>query len=222
MIPSTLQGIALFLVFVAPGLLYEQAIERSLGYWRTNLADRVLRFFIESVVLQAVACPATYELWHRYWKGGFDPKRVDGLLYVAVLGYVIAPIVFGLAVGYGVRRNPDAGWVRPVFGLDPAPRAWDYLFSSAPRGYIRMRLKADKRWIAGVFSVTDSAAGRQGYASSTPDHEDIYLPMQLHCDNATGELELDHKGSPIPIHWGVLVLRADVDVIESQPWPQVP
>ena len=217
MIPSTLEGAALLLAFVAPGLLYEQGVERSLGYWRTSLPDRVLRFFIESVLLQTVAAPAAYGVWHRYVRGGFDPPKADLLLYITLLGYVLVPVGLGLVVGSGVRRHPDAWWVRPVFGLDPAPRAWDYLFSSTPTGYIRARLKNDQRWVAGVFAVT-SVGSRGGYASSTPEREDIYLPLQLKCDNTTGELELDPSGSPITLQWGILISRADVDVIESQPW----
>lgn len=37
MIPTTLGSLAIALAFVAPGLLYEPGMERSLGYWRTNL-----------------------------------------------------------------------------------------------------------------------------------------------------------------------------------------
>lgn len=37
--PSTLDGLLIALLFVAPGLQFELGIERQVGYWRTRLSD---------------------------------------------------------------------------------------------------------------------------------------------------------------------------------------
>lgn len=217
MIPTTFSSLVIAVAFVAPGLLYEQGIERSLGYWRTSLPDRVLRFFCESLILQGVATPVTFLLWSSYFRSGFDRTRVNWVLYGAALGYVVVPLVLGYLVGWGVKRHPEAAWVGPLFGRDPAPRAWDYLFASSPRGYVRARLKLDGHWVAGTFAA-DSVSGRGGYASSVVGTDDLYLPTQVRCNNQTGELTLDEEGSPMPMRWGLIICRADVDVIEFQDW----
>lgn len=57
---DTFQGLAIGLGFLVPGILYELGIERVVGFWRTSLADRLFRFFAESVVLQVIAAPISY------------------------------------------------------------------------------------------------------------------------------------------------------------------
>lgn len=218
MIPSTLAGLAITLAFLAPGLLYEQGIERSLGYWRTSLADRVLRFFIESVLLQALVSPISFLVWDRYLRSGLDaPHEVNFVLYAALIGYLALPFLLGLGVGAGARSNPAAWWVVPAVGRDPAPRAWDYLFSSRPTGYVRARMKKDGRWVAGVYAL-DERTGRIGYASSVSGADDLYIPVELTCDPVTAELALDAEGRPRRLDWGLLLRRDDIDLIEFQEW----
>ncbi len=59
--PSSLEALLVAVLFVAPGLMYELGIEVQVGYWRTSLADRALRFFVQSVLLHAALLPLS--LW---------------------------------------------------------------------------------------------------------------------------------------------------------------
>ena len=159
--PTTLDGLVVALLFVAPGLHFELGIERQVGYWRTNLSDRLLRFFIWSVAFQALAAPVTYWVWDRYLRD--DPAiRFDGALWGVLLAYVVVPLALGLSVGYAVRRQ--RAWTRWVVGKDPAPTAWDWLWSREVHGsaYVRVKLKSGG-WAAAVVG-----AQAVGFASSHP------------------------------------------------------
>lgn len=177
----------------------------------------MLRFFIESLILQAAAAPVTFLLWSAYFRGGFEKPRVYWVLYVATLGYILIPLGLGYLVGG--RQNTLArnlGWT--AFRQRFAAESVGLPLLLLAQGYVRARLKKDGHWVAGTFAL-DTQSGRRGYASSVADADDLYLPLQLRCDNQTGLRILDDEGSPIPIRWGLLICRTDLDVLEFQDWP---
>jgi hypothetical protein len=220
---DTVQGLVIGLGFLVPGIVFELGIERVVGYWRTSLADRLFRFFAESVIFQAIAAPLTYlvlrhyavlpsgrhsTLWgqatHRY-------GHLPWLAWLAGVGYVLVPFVLGFGAGSLVRAVPD-GWLsRVLVGRDLPPRAWDYLFSRHPAGIVRARMK-DGHWVAGLFTSTEDDA-RIGYASSFPAAEDLYLPIRVEIDPGTGEVRTD-GGRPVTLPWALLLRRDDVDLLE--------
>lgn len=208
--PSTLEALAIALAFLAPGLSFEQGIERRVGYWRTNLADRTLRFFLISTLLQVLFFPFTFSVWATEFRGvdWSTMSTPPWIAWIAMLAYIIVPFLAGTYVGH--RAAHGDGWVRFVVGSSPAPRAWDELFcGQRGHGYIRARFKSDHRWVAGVW----------GYASSFPNSEDLLLSYQLECDPVSGELVLDDDGSPRPVQWALLIQREDVDDLQFQPFP---
>lgn len=197
-------------ISLPPGLQFELGIERQVGYWRTRLSDRMLRFFIWSVVLQTVAAPLTVWVWETYASTSVDDVNVDLRLWIILLLYVFVPLALGLVVGRAMRRGRR--WPRWIVGIDPAPTAWDWLWSGEVYGeaYVRVKLKAGG-WAAGFWG-----AQAQGFAASYPAPQDIFLPMQLQTDQRTGEIIVDEDGRPKRQQWGLLIRWDEVDLLEFQ------
>jgi hypothetical protein len=200
------------LLFVAPGMFFEQGVERCLTYWRTNLRDRVIRFIMWSVVVQVLLSPVSYALWT--WRLAQDPA-VPGWSYflvaavVVLLGLIIGPFAAGWALGSRASANPDDRFVRWLLGRDLAPRTWDHYFRSRHTpAWVRVRLRSGE-WIAGSWC----------YASSYPEVEDVALDL-IRCDPKTGEIASTSDGAgpqvPIPLGWQALVTREQVDLIVWQ------
>ena len=82
---------------------------------------------------------------------------VPGWFWLIPVVYVTTPIVGGTLAGLSVNRWPTIS--RIVAGRDPAPRAWDFLFAGNPVGVIRVRLRANDRWVGGWFGEHSYAAG---------------------------------------------------------------
>ncbi len=213
--PTTAEALLVTLLFIAPGLLFELGIEREIGYWRTGIADRTLRFFATSTVFHTLAAPATFALWRAYLVDDQVLARVGALpwpLWGALFGYLIAP----LALGTLVARRAQAGsrWVWPIIGRDPAPKAWDSVFGQPGRHrYVRAKL-AEGGWVGGLWTTPEGAPG--AYASSFPHGEDLYLPLQVDVDPRTGAVLLDAHGRPQVRQWGLLIERSKVELIEVQ------
>lgn len=220
---DTLQGLVVGLGFLVPGIVFELGIERVVGYWRTSLADRVFRFFAESVALQAIAAPVTYVVLRHYGvlpfkaSATFWPQLTDRYSHVpwfawlAAVAYVLVPFLLGFGAGSLVRLSPDGVLARVLVGRDLPPRAWDYLFSLHPAGVVRARMK-DGHWVAGLYGRTEDER-RAGYASSYPASEDLYLSTRIEIDPMTGEVAT-RDGRPITLPWALLLRREDVDVLE--------
>src|SRR4051812_48881651 len=108
--PDTLQGLAIGLAFLIPGVAYELGIERLVGYWRTSLADRVLRFFLVSSILQAAFAPLTFAFWH------------------ARLNVTLAKHeTYAHAIGARYDHFPYIGWVAVLHGGGAGPVARERL-----------------------------------------------------------------------------------------------
>lgn len=211
--PSTLDGLLVALLFIAPGLQFELGIERQVSYWRTKLSDRVLRFFIWSVVLQALAAPLTAWVWETYGSTSVDEVNFDGTLWFILLMYVFVPLGLGLIVGRAARRETWlTGWTRWIVGRDLAPTAWDWLWSREVHGdaYVRIKLKS------GGWACAYVGAQQRGYASSFPAPQDVFLPLQVHVDQQSGEIVVDEEGRPRPKEWGLLIEWKEVDLLEFQ------
>jgi Family of unknown function (DUF6338) len=219
---DTIQSLAVGLGFLVPGIVYELGIERVVGYWRTGFADRLLRFFAESVVLQVIAAPLTYAVVRHYMPSTNTKatlwtqivqryEHVPWLAWLAVIGYVSIPFALGFGAGQLVRNAPDRWLARILVGRDLPPRSWDYLFSRRPAGLVRARMK-DGHWVAGLYAASEDGTP-SGYASSFPASEDLYLPSRVDIDPATGAVRTEEE-RPILLPWALHLRRDDVDVLE--------
>lgn len=225
--PDTIQAFGVFLLAVLPGALYVWSFERVVGRWGIGLSDRLLRFAAASAVFLAVFAWPLYELRSEYQHHavtGPDGRTVfvnriaDGndlpwWLFLLPLVYIGLPIAAGTAVGLGVAsRSPRWRRVgRVLAGRDPAPRAWDYLFSSRPAAVVRMRLKGDSGWIGGFYGIDSYAAGYP------EEPQDVYLEETYAMDQGDGTFLLSENGSLEKLGSGLLIRWDEVLFLEVFP-----
>lgn len=222
--PETLEALGVFLLAVLPGALYVWSFERVVGRWGIGLSDRLLRFAAASTIFLALFAWPLYELRSEYVHHaivGPDGKRTfvnriaDGddlprWLFTLPVLYVALPIVAGTAVGLSVAsRSPKWRRVgRVLAGRDPAPRAWDYLFSLRPAAAVRMMLKDDGGWLGGFY-------GEDSYAAGYPEEpQDVYLERTYAMNQDDGTFVADDAGHPVELGSGLLVRWDEVRFME--------
>jgi hypothetical protein len=195
-------------VALLPGALYVWSYERIVGRWGIGLADRLLRFFGVSVIFHAVAAPATYRIWHDYLgTNALRPKELlPWWLWLVALLYVAVPSVLGTVVGSATKKGQD--WPKLLTGATPAPRAWDFLFSGEPKGWILLRLKSG-RWVGGAY--------RDGsYIAAYPEPADLFLSAEAVVDQQTEDFVRDAQtGEPVETGFGLLVRWDEVEYLEA-------
>ncbi|OBH18485.1 DUF6338 family protein [Mycolicibacter sinensis] len=215
--PSTFQALAVALLALLPGALYELAREQRSGRWGLRGADQVFGLLAFSVVFQVAIAPLTYWLYARYVvTGHFRVGRpVSGWLWALLCAYLVVPFVFGrfTALGHRYRSGQLAStWERAVVRLvnlytdaAPAPRAWDYLFSDRSRkGWIILHLKDGSR-VGGAWNGS--------YAAGYPDDQDLYLSRQVAL-TADGRFRLGDDGQPHRRESGLLIRWNEVQYLD--------
>jgi len=200
--PETFESLAVIALALLPGALYVWSFERLVGRWGISLADRALRFVGGSAIFHAAFLPVSFSLWATYVRSGEIDRfnRLPRVIWVPVLFYVAIPIAIGSLAGVGTRRGWR--WTKLLTGPDPAPRAWDYLFSNHPDGWILLRLKTGT-WLGGAYARQD---GRRSYASGYPEAGELFIAEAASVDPETGEFEYANGevvllGSSILIRW---------------------
>jgi hypothetical protein len=197
MLPSSVTALAIVLIAILPGAVYTWAFEREAGAYGVTFADRTLRFLAASVILHLLLAWPEYVLYRLALRGhgevlaGQFAALWAGFLLLAAIPAVAGTIIGGLYA----TRDTRQGWsrvrsrlseerekklLRIIAGRDPAPRAWDDLFSGRPSCYLRVRTTSEQ-WLAGRFAA-DSYAG--GY----PNEQDVLLEEAYEMDDETGEL----------------------------------
>src|SRR5205823_1355353 len=144
--------------------------------------DRALRFVGVSAVIWTIYLPLGYLVWEKHVHDRIGPHPIGWLqshaasgdafawwLYFLPALYFFTPVVAGTLVGRGVQSNHAAAKrAALVFaGRDPAPRAWDALFSRRPYALVRALMK-DEEWVGGLFA-------RNSYAAGFPNAPDLLL-----------------------------------------------
>ncbi len=175
--PGTLEAALVLIGAVLPGALHAWAFEREAGNWGVGLADRVLRFVGMTAVYQMAFAFPLYLIWSALTRLAFvrgfaefqdlvaAGVSLPGWVWVVPVCYVVIPLIFGTLAGFSVHRWQLVS--RILVGRDPAPRAWDHLFSTGPWGVIRARLK-DDTWVGGLFA-------KDSYAAGYPEPPDLFL-----------------------------------------------
>jgi hypothetical protein len=195
--PSTWAALGIILVAVLPGAIYIWGFERQAGSYGITFADRTLRFLASSVALHMLLAWPEYAVFraaidghHRLLAGQF------ALLWLGVVLLLSVPAATGTVIGglYATRASRTSWrrlrrWLDPareqrllqlMLGRDPAPRAWDSLFSERPSCYLRVRT-TDDRWLAGRFAD-------RSYAAGYPSEPDLLLEEAFRVDQKTGVL----------------------------------
>lgn len=210
MIVQTFASLGVFLVALLPGALYIWGFERYVGLWGIRLSDRLIRFVGVSAVFHVAFLPVTYNFWDQYIRSGsLGEGRAIWAVWPLCLGYVILPLAVGTVIGRGTLSG--ARWAEIFTGLDPAPRAWDYLFGYRPDGWIRLRLKSGI-WIGGAYAVTSD--GRRSYAAGYPEPQDLLLVQTAEVDPASGRFLFDDDGSIKLRESSVLIRWDEVEYLE--------
>jgi hypothetical protein len=195
--PDSLLALGILLVAVLPGAIYTWAFEREAGLYGVTLADRMLRFVAGSTVMHLILAWPEY-LIYRFAIEGRDQILAGqfAALWIGLLVLAALPAAAGTILGElyatrtsrlgwrGLRRwltaNQERRLLRILLGRDPAPRAWDDLFSEQLQCYLRVRTTSD-RWLAGKF-----AGG--SYAGGYPNEPDLLLEEAYAVDQETGIL----------------------------------
>jgi Family of unknown function (DUF6338) len=206
-----------------PGAVYTWSFERVVGRWGISLSDRVLRFTAASAVFLAVFFAPIYFLrseymHHRLVENGrvlFENRISDGSslpwwLFLLPFAYFAIPAILGTAAGRAVRaQTPFFRAIgRAVAGRDPAPRAWDYVFTNEPAAAVRMKLKDDGPWLGGFF-------GSESYAAGYPEEpQDLYLERTFAMDQNDGSFISDDDGRPDELGTSLLIRWSEVQFLE--------
>jgi hypothetical protein len=224
--PDTFQALFVVALAVLPGALYTWYFEREAGRWGIGLADRVLRFVGYSAIFQAIYAYPVFWLWSNFLH---VPVRVDSQLqfrnlileggplptwiYFVPAAYVALPISIGTLAGITVNRRGRSAWARAlarVFaGRDPAPRAWDNLFSGSPAGVVRVRMDTGGR-LGGLFGEDSYAAGY----SEQP--QDLYLE-RAYLIQEDGSFAKDADGNFVEWGSGILLKWENIVALEFFP-----
>ncbi|MFJ7998137.1 DUF6338 family protein [Streptomyces sp. NPDC096310] len=210
--PSTVVQLALLVLVVLPGIVYQFLRE----FWRgptpgeRNLGERVMRALAASVVLDAlyliVFGPQLMRLVQGVDREGWSHlsgrPRLAGL---AVLGlFVAAPAVVAAAVTYWQRRKVTAVRYRAT------PTAWDRMFQERGSCFVRLRLRLrDGVWVGGWY-------GTRSYATSYPHPAELFLESAW-LMRPDGSFDRRIEGSG-----GLYVRAADTDVLEVLLPPEAP
>jgi hypothetical protein len=209
-VPETFQSLAVLAIALLPGALYVWAFERYAGAWGVRLTDRLLRFVGFSALLHAALVPVTYVLWNEFIRSGrVGSGHAPLSLWLAPILYTGLPIVAGSVIGRGTRKGRE--WARFFTGPDPAPRAWDHVFASAPDGWIRLRLKSGT-WLGGAFARRPD--GARSYAAGYPEEQDLYLLEAVEVDPDTGRFMVDDAGVPVSRGSSILVRWNEVEYLD--------
>ena len=144
--PSTTQALIVFILGFLPGALLVWSFERQVDRWVIGLTERVFRLIAVSALPQVAAAPATYAVWHEFFRSGAraPDAPLPFWLWLVALAYVGVPIAAGTILGRAHKGKKD--WAKRFVASHPAPTAWDAIFSEDPAGYVLIRLKSG-RWI---------------------------------------------------------------------------
>lgn len=180
--PASVLALGIVILVIVPGSMYTWAFERQSSGYGVTLADRTLRFLAVSLLFHLIVA------WPEYWLFRFvqRPDPASGQFAAAwagVLALVALPALVGTTLGgLYATRSTRSGWafvrrwlpperetalLKLALGRDPAPRAWDDIFSERPNVYLRVRL-TDDSWIAGRFAD-------RSYAGGFPHDTDLHL-----------------------------------------------
>jgi hypothetical protein len=152
---------------------------------------------------------------HANGKTTFTAPLVDGTAaprfwWLLPLLYIALPFALGTLAGKVVARRREFPRAATVLaGPDPAPTAWEEVFSQGRGGLLRIRMKQDAGggWIAGVFGADSYASG---YGEEPAD---IYLERVVHL-RPDGSFEEGPDGEVVLSKFGVLLKRDDIATTE--------
>jgi hypothetical protein len=185
-IPSTLQGLLIVLLAIAPGFL-------AATYWARAKTRRVpasdlhtiLQALALSLVVQVIVAPLTYRFFYpvRAHIYDYDPRDLVGWLVLTVL---VVPLVLGVALGkfeerYLAPRRDRTGesalhrLFTQIWPPSP-PSSWDWFFMQViPDGSFVLVEFEDGTRVAGTWE-------RNSFATTSPEPHGLILAREWLVD----------------------------------------
>ena len=186
----------LFLVF--PGLVSMQVYRMIMPAYRIEWKSAILEGLFYGVVNLVLLSPLVY------WLMSPGAAETTPLILwpAAIVFFVIAPAVWPFAFVFLVKRPLLRRYVQL-----PYPSAWDYFFDKRAECFVLIHLK-NGQMIGGYY-------GPNSYATSFPNHGDIYLEAVYRVDETGTFLE------PIESTEGLLISRNGYSHLELLGVPEV-
>jgi hypothetical protein len=220
---GTLQALLVAVLAVLPGALFTIAQERSGATWawrQTDASTLIFRFLSFSAVFHVVFAWLTYHAYQNLivTHAIADGKTISWWWYGALLLYVVVPYLCGVLTEKARRWDEDPCWLKRAgswlaalyAGRYPELRAWDWFFSKAPSGVIRMQLQNDK-WKVGVFDD-------RSFASSYGEDGDLYFSDQYIVDEDDGVFVPDATGKPQTAGAALLIRWSEIRYLDFAKW----
>ena len=196
-LPDSAVALLIVIVAVLPGSVYTWAYERQAGAFGVTFGDRTLRFIAVSLFFHFILGWPEYVLYREALEArSFGPAQFTAVWLAGLILFAVPAAVGTVLGGLYVTRNTRTEWLRlrrlltpereaallrVALGPDPAPRAWDDLFSDHPTVYLRVRT-TDGSWLAGLFADAS-------YAGGFPHDTDLLLEeaWEIGDDGTLGE-----------------------------------
>ncbi len=199
---TTLQSLIIIWLAILPGALFIWAFEQLAGRWATGIRNSFWRSIGYSAVFHVFFLPLTYYLWFSYKDPFIAGNFVSLWAWILVFPYVILPVVMGLLVGWIILNEESISnkwyywwikWIKGLIGRSPAPRAWDFLFSGHPSGWVHLRMKSGESQV-GLY-------GQGSYAAGYPEPQDIYLSHTFAFNTGSGKFEETDESRGLLVRW---------------------
>lgn len=226
---STFQALFVALLAVLPGALYTLARENFGASWawqQTDTATQIFRFLGASAVFHVLFAPLSYWAYQNFVANRVAENAAKGeslswWWWAALAGYVILPYILGALTESSRSWRPSSlclirwpqallSWLLSLLaGRNPAPRAWDFLFSAPDLGgYIRLKLIGDRGWKAGLW--VDS------YASGFGVDPDLYIGEEIAISDDGEVVFVEEDGQRLPelLGRGLLIRWSEVQYLD--------
>jgi len=176
--PTSFNQILLLLVFIIPGFVVMRIKRMAYPTAEASAGNTVLDSLALSCVIYALASPVIYLTYCWRWPA----TRPIAFATFAFVVLLVFPCGLG-ALYVRLTKLEKFRWLREFLGfIHPDPTAWDYHFRKGRAYWIWLTFKNGKV-MAGLY-------GPNSFASSLPEHRDIYIEKLLKLDNHGHVVEL--------------------------------
>ena len=184
--PASVSSVFAVIAFIVPGFIASSMLSMFQPAKRYTAELAIVRFLTLSAYNYALWSWLVYLLIVNPW---FKEHLVfAALLWGAII--LIAPLLLGLFLGYESQRE----WGRSLFrrlglrSIHIIPSAWDWRFGRLSDPHWVLVTLDDDSQVGGYF-------GRESFASSGPDSQDIYVEQIWDIPSDGGPWKMAERGT---------------------------
>jgi len=205
-IPSSLDQVILFVLFVLPGITFS-TVRTALTGWRApdfSVGARILEALFISALFDGVYLVIFGELIARYARANISllAFALTGNIFLLLVALIVVPGLLGWVASLGLHREARVtkggkeGWRirKSANNYRSTPQAWDFKVLDAGGLFVRVRLE-NGTYYGGWYSS-------QSLASTYPQPRDLFIESQWKL-NANGDFVgkmTNTRGVWIPIN----------------------